>query len=431
MADPLYRLTEKGQRRFQWTPAAESAFAALKTALILPPILAYPISKQNPIDKIDPDLRKNEGIMILDCDASLISSGAVLSQIQDGQERVLAYYRSAFSKEQRNYCATRRELLSLISSLKHFEPYLSFRKFAIRTDNSPLRWIQNLRNPEQQIFRWLAVIQAFDFGIFYRAGRFHSNADALSRRPCDSNCRHFKRREEHELNQDIDVVHANHLFLRTCHVYRTSVGICNEKPCDEDALETAQLKDPDIAPVLTAKKEETLPPIEEITPLSSASQYLFGQWDRLTLQNNKVLCRTWYPSAGRTWNQIVTPYSERFAVLLAAHNPVPNGRFRRNKMADLIRTLYYWPEHLQDITLFLETCEDCLKRSNHRRKRAPCKFIIPVFQCNVSVLIYWALKKTSESGNRYLVTLLDNFTKWPEVVPVPDATAKTVASALL
>ena len=45
---------------------------------------------------------------ILDTDASNEAAGAVLSQMVDGEERVVAYYSKTFSPPQRNYCVTRR-----------------------------------------------------------------------------------------------------------------------------------------------------------------------------------------------------------------------------------------------------------------------------------------------------------------------------------
>ena len=151
---------------------------------------------QKPITTIDPVLHRNENLMIVDADASLTEAGCVLSQIQAGKERVIAYHSHAFSREERNYCVTRRELLSVVIALKHFEPYLLFRKFAVRTDHSSLRWLQTLRPPKQQLFRWLAVLQTFDFEIYHRAGKLHQNCDSLSRRPCEENCKHCSRREQ-------------------------------------------------------------------------------------------------------------------------------------------------------------------------------------------------------------------------------------------
>ena len=63
------------------------------------PILGYPTAS---------------GTYILDTDASGFGIGAVLSQIHDGQERVLAYYSRSLSKTERRYCVTRRELLAVI-----------------------------------------------------------------------------------------------------------------------------------------------------------------------------------------------------------------------------------------------------------------------------------------------------------------------------
>ena len=83
--------------------------------------------------------------MIVDADASLLGAGCVLSQVQDGKERVIAYYSNAFNRQERNYCVTRRELLAIVVALKRFEPYLLFRRFAVRTDHSSLKPIQSVR----------------------------------------------------------------------------------------------------------------------------------------------------------------------------------------------------------------------------------------------------------------------------------------------
>jgi hypothetical protein len=39
-----------------------------------------------------------------------VLTGAVLSQVTDGKEVVIAYFSKALSKAQRQYCVTRREL---------------------------------------------------------------------------------------------------------------------------------------------------------------------------------------------------------------------------------------------------------------------------------------------------------------------------------
>ncbi|XP_053378575.1 uncharacterized protein LOC128548173 [Mercenaria mercenaria] len=171
IAKPLHKLTEKGAH-FSWSEACEKAFQELKHALTNAPILSYPIS---------------EGMYILDADASGVGIGSVLQQVQGDKEKVISYFSKCLSKEERHYCVTRRELLAVICSVKHYHHYLFGRHFVIRSDHGALRWLTNFKHPEGQIARWLEVLSIYDFDIKHRPGRVHSNADALSRRPCSYN----------------------------------------------------------------------------------------------------------------------------------------------------------------------------------------------------------------------------------------------------
>jgi hypothetical protein len=75
-----------------------------------------------------------EGKFIVDTDASNVGIGGVLSQVQDGQERVISYYSKTLSKAEKNYCVTRRELLAIVKSLEHFHKYIYGQEFHLRTN---------------------------------------------------------------------------------------------------------------------------------------------------------------------------------------------------------------------------------------------------------------------------------------------------------
>jgi hypothetical protein len=47
-----------------------------------------------------------------------------MSQIQDRQVRVIAYYSRMLNKAERNYCITQQELLATMRTLEHFSKYL-------------------------------------------------------------------------------------------------------------------------------------------------------------------------------------------------------------------------------------------------------------------------------------------------------------------
>ena len=98
IASPLHKLTERG-RQFNWTSDCTTAFASLKQKLTNAPILAFP-------DFTQP--------FLLDTDASQFGIGAILSQVIDGKENVIAYASRTLSKAEQKYCVTRKELLAMV-----------------------------------------------------------------------------------------------------------------------------------------------------------------------------------------------------------------------------------------------------------------------------------------------------------------------------
>ena len=72
-------------------------------------------------------------MFILDTDASNIVIGAVLSRVQDKEEKVIEYFSSELSKPEKNYCAKRKELFVIVRVVEHLHKYLYGREFLIRT----------------------------------------------------------------------------------------------------------------------------------------------------------------------------------------------------------------------------------------------------------------------------------------------------------
>ena len=61
---------------------------------------------------------------ILDTDSSQCGIGAVLSQQQNGEEKVIAYACRTLTKAERKYLVTRKELLAVIRYIQHFKQFL-------------------------------------------------------------------------------------------------------------------------------------------------------------------------------------------------------------------------------------------------------------------------------------------------------------------
>ena len=83
---------------------------------------------------------------MLDTDASEQSIGAVLSQKQGGEEKVIAYVSHTYNRAEQNYCTTRKELLAVVYFMKQFPQYLLGYRFLVRTDHAALTWLQRVTN---------------------------------------------------------------------------------------------------------------------------------------------------------------------------------------------------------------------------------------------------------------------------------------------
>ena len=113
VARPLHQLTEKNCE-FAWTEECQRSFEKLKQLLRSTPILAYPnIEKE----------------FCLDTDVSDCAIGAVFSQNQGGEEKVIAYFSRTLTRPEKNYCVTRKELLAVVKAIEHFHYYLYGQKF--------------------------------------------------------------------------------------------------------------------------------------------------------------------------------------------------------------------------------------------------------------------------------------------------------------
>ena len=135
-------------------------------------------------------LSTDDGELILDTDASDVGISGVLSQVQDGEVRLLSYGSRTLSKSERNYCVTDRELLAVHYFVEYYRQYLLGRRFKVRSDHQALVWLCLFKEPKGRICRYLDKLSAYNFEIEFRHGSKHVNADVMSRcfDPWDSKC---------------------------------------------------------------------------------------------------------------------------------------------------------------------------------------------------------------------------------------------------
>ncbi|GFX53998.1 retrovirus-related Pol polyprotein from transposon 17.6 [Trichonephila clavipes] len=359
----------------------EDSFLQLKEALTSSPILIYP----------QPDKP-----FILDTDASNESVGAVLSQEIDGQERVVAYWSKCLSKPERNYCVTRKELLAIVKAIEHFHHYLYGQKFLLRTDHASLTWLMNFRNTEGQVARWIQRLNEYYFDIRHRKGSSHGNADALSRRPCPENCRHCSRVET---KYDYAIRQI------------TTSTATPPDPWSDEKVREDQMADPDIKPLIEfMESSSNKPSWQDISAYSPTTKQYWALWNSLHLRNG-VLYRKFESEDGKTFRRSF------FGVMKTLHR---------------VRERFCWGKVRADVEQWCKSCDACSARKGPKiRSRGKLhRYNVGAPFERIAFDILGPLPRTA-SGNKYLLVVMDYFTKWPEVYPIPDQEAPTVAEAVV
>ena len=402
LAKPLSTLADKG-RAFVWTEECREAFDGLKDLLTKSPILGYPA---------------DEGQIILDTDASDRGLGAVLSQTQEGREVVLSYASRTLTRPERNYCVTRRELLAIIFGLRKFRHYLLGRHVLIRTDHAALKWVMAFREPEGQVARWLQVLDTYDYKVEHRAGKQHGNADGLSRIPC----RQCGRVDPG--GEDITPPVVRVITRQGAQDPRIALGVREEWIHDQE-------EDPLLGRVHQWIREGGAPSSTEVAGEGYPVKCLVSQFARLEVREG-LLGRWWVTPGTPRIFQVLVPDKRKEEAWETAHGGGIVGHFGRHRTLRKLQERWYWPEFRRDATYWTATCPRCLERKPpphpSRAKMGHIPAGLPMERMAVDVM---GPLPATVRGNKYIVVMMDYFSKWMEAVALPNQEAATVAQALV
>jgi len=485
MAIPLYQIT--GKQKFKWHEEQQKAFECIKMALISPPLLALPNSKDS---------------FILDTDASNHSIGAELVQVQDGQEKVVSYGSVALSKEQLNYCVTRKELLAIVRFMRQYRHYLLGRHFKVRTDHSSLTWLLRFKNPQGQLARWIEELSQYDYKVLHRKGADHTNADPMSRMtPEDETCGNYNLgsmerelqglpcggcpycrkahknwsgfvqevddvvplsklspdkeqeefssvnivtpnkdgefKEQHEQTEPAgEKVHAilvisdGNVFLeerKAVHnISKVTAGgnAGLEAPVD---LKDQYQKDSELDTLLKWLKSGEEPSEDQVMLMGAAEKYLWINRDLFYMEDDLIWKKD--PEDNGT-DQLVVPQNSKKDVFQLEHDIPLSGHQGISRTKERLKAKYFWYRMSKDVARYVQSCEAC----NHSKKatrKAKCRMTvfhagIPMEKVHIDFL--GPLPK-SPNGNEHILVMVDQFTKWVECVPLPSQTAEVTAQA--
>jgi hypothetical protein len=108
--------------------------------------------------------------------------------------------------------------------------------------------------------------------------------------------------------------------------------------------------------------------------------------------------------------------------------------FSLNLMSNLQTAEFYWPGITSDIKRFCRSCDICQRTVPKRQQiRAPLGKmpVIDIPFRRVAVDIVGPLVPITDKGTRYILTLVDYATRYPEAVALPSIETERVAEALV
>ena len=339
---------------------------------------------------------------------------------------------------------TRKELLAIVYFMGYYRHYLLGRRVEIRTDHGSLRWLKNLRNPEGQVARWLEKLSAYDWEVEHRPGRLHGNADEWSRKPCDGTCPQCSRIErERSPPRGSSPRKRGEVTRSSAAVMKTVRGRRKERQREDkqqirelrhlwsqEELELATDRDP-VLQIL--RGWERFPSPDEVSGLSQELKFYWRTRSRWHVDSRGLVWYRWQVDDRRFQWKLVVPAGFQKLVLRAVHDAPAGGHFgEKRSVSSLLRLPVFWFGFKGDMRMHCRTCDDCLRcKPELRKSRAPMSsFTVGEPLQRMAIDIMGPLHRTKR-GNCYIAVVMDYFTKWVELMAMPNHTAETVAQHLV
>ena len=408
IAKPLNALTRK-HAKFAWTQEAQSAFETLKQSLLQAPLLAFP------------DISKP---FRLYTDASQYALGAVLIQEQNGQDRVIQYISHQFSDQKMKWPTIEREAFAIIYSLEKLRPIVIGTDITVFTDHKPLKHLftSEMKNPRIQ--RWAIILGEYACDIQYISGSKNIAADMLSRLTNTTVADDLRDNEHLDWEGNSANINAVSHPDVGLNVIDNAIEIPTETsdqsanpldyhPFDHNSLRKAQRADPEISQIMS-----------DLNDSQTSSRYCVENGLLYHIERGTK-------TRPHTKMQLVLPQKFRKIVLQGAHDGYLGGHLGIEKTTDKVMKSYFWPTMLKDIVQYVQSCETCNRKKLHKERRPMQDMPMPSAPMEIVGIDTCGPFPMSEDGNKYVCTIVDHFSGWPEAWAIPDKSAATMAKLLL
>ena len=141
---------------------------------------------------------------------------------------------------------------------------------------------------------------------------------------------------------------------------------------------------------------------------------------------------------GRLWrrrappseaSQLVVPMRERRDLIRRFHDSLFAGHLGITRTVFRLQNRVYWPGIRSDVRTYIASCTICLARKSPCPRRAPMGHVEVGHRWDRVAMDLLDISVTTTRGNRYVLVMVDCFSRWTEACPLPDKTAQSVADA--
>ena len=393
IALPLIHLLRKNVP-FLFDDKCEEAFRALKTILTSAPVLRYPdFSGKYPFEVYT--------------DASDKAIGAVLQQIFPDGSHPIAYASRVLGPRELCQPIYARESMAVVYAITEtFRKYLQGRTFTLYCDNTAvshlLKSVRDPKNSSARLTRDAVKLLDFDFTIQHVPGHKIPHADGLTRVSWKA------MQQEAGMAADIDLDAPKE---PVCVVVEAGL-----LPYSPEEWRRKQLSDGKLKLIIEHLEQDHVSkgPIRHPNYFLSKEGVLMHAKKDTKNEVTRVVPDEWCP------------------LILKGYHDGPGGGHRSTRaMLPVIQQKYYWPTILSDVHKYVLQCPRCEQRNAGFLGKAPIQENYQAtrpFQ-KMSIDFMTGLP-TTDRGNTVLLTAICCFTRWVELIPLPDRSAKGVAEAL-
>ena len=198
-------------------------------------------------------------------------------------------------------------------------------------------------------------------------------------------------------------------------------------------LSDLQRQDPVLLPVHEWINACCPPTRDEAARLGAATRSYWINYDNLE-RIESVLYLPWadpnktYP----TQKRLLVPQSLRHKVLACFHDGLFAGHLGVQKTVDGDKRRLHWPGLGRDVKIHIRNCKTCRANKMPYKKflAALSKFRVREPMDHLGIDFMGPLQQTKQ-GNKYLLVIVDYFTRWAEAFALLDQQAETLAATFV